>query len=199
MIEKTVNNPENKVPIKTLDVGKSDWFYDYVKYVYQKKIMNGVGNNCFAPNTSISRAMIVQILYNMQNGKAVYGSKSPSYADMKTNEWYSTAVKWAASNSIVSGYENGTFRPNNPITREQLVTILFRYGQYKKYNLYARESLRGFNDYNRISSYAVSAFEWAYAAGIVSGKTAYTLDPQGKATRAETAAIMMRFCKYYNI
>ena len=190
---------DNPTVMNFYDVGVNDWFYSYVNYVYQKKLMNGVGNNRFAPNTSISRAMIVQILYNMQGGNPSYGSRSPQYADMRTNEWYSQAVKWAASNNIVTGYENGTFRPNTAITREQLVTILYRYAQYKKYNVNARASLRGFFDYGKISSYAVSSFEWAYAAAIISGKTATTLDPQGMATRAETAAIMMRFCRYYNL
>ncbi len=172
------------------DVEQSDWFYSAVKYVSEKGIMVGTGAN-FEPNAATSRAMLVTILYRLE-GEPEVNSVNP-FSDVADNQWYTDAVIWASENNIVSGYGDGLFGPADNITREQFAAILYRYAQSKYYDTSATANLSGYTDAASISSWAVTAMKWANAESLIIGRTATTLDPTGNATRAEAAAILMRF------
>ena len=139
----------------------------------------------------MTRAMLVTVLYRLEGEPAVYGSNA--FSDVAEGLWYSDAVLWAARNGIVTGYTNGEFGVNDNITREQMAAILYRYAQYKGYDVTDRDDLSGYADAPAISAYAVEALSWANAEGLVNGRTADTLAPAGTATRAEVAAIFHRF------
>lgn len=171
------------------DVSKKDWFYDAVCYVYENKMMNGVAENIFAPNTAISRAMIVTILYRLENEPAVDGS---AFEDVPSGQWYTDAVAWAATNGIVNGVTETTFAPNSPITREQMAVILYRYAAWKGRDVSAQANLSGYSDATAISAYAVHAMAWANAEGLITGVTDTTLCPGDFVVRAQAAAILMR-------
>ena len=173
------------------DVSKKDWFYDAVCYVYENKMMNGVAENIFAPNAAISRAMIVTILYRLENEPAVVGS---AFEDVPSGQWYTDAVAWAATNGIVNGVTETTFAPNSPITREQMAVILYRYAAWKGRDVSAQANLSGYSDATAISAYAVHAMAWANAEGLITGVTDTTLCPGDFVVRAQAAAILMRLC-----
>ncbi len=174
------------------DVASGDWFADAVKYVVDKGMMNGTGTNTFAPKANTTRGMIVTVLYRLENEP---NTSAASFTDVAAGQYYNNAVAWANANGIVTGYGNSKFGPNDKITREQLAAILYRYAQYKKYDVSASASLSSYVDAQSVSSYATSAAEWACGAGVVTGKTGSKLDPKGSATRAEVAAMLMRFCE----
>ena len=138
--------------------------------------------------------MVVTVLYRLENEPS---TAAASFTDVASGAYYANAVAWANANGIVSGYGNGKFGPNDKVTREQLAAILYRYAQYKKYDVSVGEdtNIMDFDDVRQISSYAVPAIQWACGAGVMSGKSTYTLDPKGDATRAEVAAMLMRFCE----
>lgn len=183
-----------EVALPFTDVPKGSWFYDSVKYVYTKNIMTGKTATTFAPTENVSRAQFATILYRMAGSPAVtYKNKFPDVAD---GQFYSKAVIWAAENGIVTGHGDGTFKPGDPITREQMALMMFRYGNYKKYNTADRASFASFPDADKVSSYAVEAMQWAVAKQIITGKNG-KLEPAGKASRAECATIIMRFMKAY--
>lgn len=174
------------------DVASTAWYHDAVDYVSRKGIMSGVGNNTFSPETTLTRAQLCQILYNIEK-KPHTGSGS--FSDVSASAWYSSAVNWAAAQGIVNGTGNGLFSPDNPISREQMVTILYRYATYKSYNLSVLVSLSDYSDANLLSSWAQDAMQWAVSEGIISGTTATTIAPQGTTTRAQAATMLMRFCQ----
>lgn len=173
------------------DIASNAWYYDAVQFVYERGMMNGTDNGRFTPGGTTDRAMIVTILYRLEGEPNVSGS---SFSDVASSAYYADAVAWAAANDIVNGISTTRFAPNDPITREQMATILYRYAQYKGYDTsVGGTTLNGFNDASRISSYATTAMQWAVSEGLINGVTSTTIDPQGSAIRAQTATILMRF------
>jgi hypothetical protein len=173
------------------DVRKSDWFYNEVQYVYEHGLMEGTASGLFRPSVTTSRGMLVTILWRLEGQPTVSGTV---FADVASGQWYTDAIQWASANGIVDGYGNGKFGPNDPLTREQMATILYRYASYKGYDVAASASLSKYTDAGKVSSYAAAAMSWANAAGLITGMTDTTLAPQGSATRAQAATILMRFC-----
>ena len=174
------------------DVKSADWFYNDVKYVYEKGMMSGTAADVFAPNATTTRAMIVTILYRLEGSPAVTGTSA--FVDVPAGQWYTDAVNWAAANQIVKGTSATTFAPNDSITREQMAAILYRYAQYKGYDVTKKADLSGYSDNGQVSAYAKDALAWANAAKLINGVTNTTLAPQGNATRAQVSAILHRFC-----
>ena len=181
----------NGIPF--IDVPKDDWSYSAVKYAYENKMISGTNSYTFSPNDKVTRGMLVTMLHNMENRPYVSGTSK--FSDVQdTNEYYYIAVKWAAKNKIVSGYSNGKFGPNDPITREQLAVILNQYCNYKGKYKAVIANFSGFKDSNKISSYAKWGMNWAVGNKIINGSKGY-LNPQGTATRAEAAAMLSNYCK----
>ena len=174
------------------DVDENDWFYDEVVYVYENGLMNGVENNQFAPNTATNRAMLATILYRLAGQPDVSGDLP--FTDVAAGQWYTDAVLWAAQNGIVNGLGENTFAPMNTLTREQLVTMLYRYAEAEGYDVSAAADLSGYPDAGKVQPYAQEAMTWAVAEGIVEGMDG-NLNPAGHATRAQIATILMRFCE----
>lgn len=179
---------------KFSDVSISDWYYDDVGYVSENGLMNGTGSDLFSPQDTTTRAMIVTILWRLDGEKT--GGIS-TFSDVNESAYYYDAVAWASSNQIVSGYSENLFGSDDPIKREQLATIMYRYAKYKNYDCSKNTRLNGYADFEQISSYAVSAFEWANAEGIITGSSQDTMSPDGKALRCQVAAILRRFCEKY--
>ena len=187
-----VKATETPSETKFNDVSANDWFASAVDYVTGKGMMNGTADNTFSPKANTTRGMIVTVLYRLENQPS---TSAASFTDVASGAYYANAVAWANANGIVSGYGSGKFGPNDKVTREQLAAILYRYAQYKKYDVSGANSLDGYTDVQSVSSYAVPALQWANAAGVVTGKSGSKLDPKGYATRAEVAAMLMRFCE----
>ena len=179
------------------DIRLADWYYEAVSYVYFNGLMEGVTDTEFAPNAATSRAMVVQILYRMSGSPSVSGSAG--FTDVASGAWYATAVNWAADRGIVEGRTASTFDPNAAVTREELATMLYRYARFKGYNVSVGENtnILSYNDVNQVSDYAYSAMQWACGTGIIDGTSSGYLTPQGGATRAQLAAMLMRFCNEY--
>ena len=175
-----------------VDMAADAWYREAVQYVYDKGMMTGTGENVFSPDMTTSRGMIVTILYRLEGSPA--GSGATGFSDVADGQWYTDAVRWASERGIVNGYGNGTFGPNDPITREQMAAILFRYAQYKNCDVSGRMDLSGYTDEDQISRYAAGPMGWAVSEGLITGTTATTLEPTGSATRAQVATILMRFC-----
>ena len=187
-----VKATETPSETKFNDVSANDWFASAVDYVTGKGMMNGTADNTFSPKANTTRGMVVTVLYRLENQPS---TSAASFTDVASGAYYANAVAWANANGIVSGYGSGKFGPNDKVTREQLAAILYRYAQYKKYDVSGANSLDGYTDVQSVSSYAVPALQWANAAGVVTGKSGSKLDPKGYATRAEVAAMLMRFCE----
>ena len=196
--EEIKENPSTGFENPFTDVSENDWFFNDVKFVYQNGLMNGTSATTFSPEGTTSRGMIVTILWRMA-GSPDMEDKIWGYpfADVDATAYYGTAVYWARLNGIAGGYDDATFGPNDPITREQMAAILYRYAQYKGYDVSAKADLNKFTDADEISNYALEALQWANAEGLINGKGDGVLDPKGQATRAEAAAILMRFCENY--
>ena len=177
------------------DVQEGDWFYDAVEYAVDAGLFNGTSETTFDPNTPMTRAMFVTILYRLAGSPAVSGTNT--FGDVASGEWYTDAVLWASENGVVTGYDSTTFGTNDIMTREQLVTMLYRYAEGRGYDVGQSGNLQAFTDASSISSYALEALQWAYAADIIHGRTATTLVPQGSATRAECAKLMMDFMENF--
>lgn len=176
------------------DVAADAWYHDAVAYVYDNGMMNGVTENTFAPNATTTRGMIVTMLHRLE-GKPGVNYLLP-FGDVPEGLWYTEAVRWAASEGIVNGVSDTSYAPDNAITREQMAAILYRYAQYKGYDTsVGGMSLAEYTDADQISSYATTAMQWANENGLITGRTDTTLIPQGTATRAEVATILMRFCE----
>lgn len=172
------------------DVRESDWFYEDVAFAYENGLFAGTSDTTFSPNASMTRAMLVTVLYRLEGQPAVNGRSG--FSDVQYNGYYEDAVTWAADNGIVNGTSTTTFSPNANVTREQMAAILYRYAQYKKYNTAASSGLNGFTDHASVSGYAAASLEWAVAEKLVNG-SAGKLMPTGNATRAQVAAILHRF------
>lgn len=182
---------EETTELNFTDVKESDWFYKGVAYVVDKDIMSGVSENEFAPSGKLTRAMLVQMLYNMESRPACDAENA--FMDVPVGQWYTDAVIWANDAKIVSGMGEGLFAPNMEITREQMVAMLYNYAKYKGYDVTASADLSAFADTASVSAWAQPAMQWAVAEGYISGMGDSQLAPQGTATRAEIASVIMRF------
>lgn len=172
------------------DVREADWFYDDVVYAYENGLFSGTSDTTFSPNASMTRAMLVTVLYRLEGQPTVSGRSG--FSDVKLNSYYEDAVTWAADNGIVNGTGATTFSPNANVTREQMAAILYRYAQYKQYGTTASAGLNGFSDAAKVSTYAKAPLSWAFAEKLVNGSEGRLL-PTGNATRAQVAAILHRF------
>ena len=172
------------------DVREADWFYDDVVYAYENGLFSGTSDTTFSPNASMTRAMLVTVLYRLEGQPTVSGRSG--FSDVKLNSYYEDAVTWAADNGIVNGTGATTFSPNANVTREQMAAILYRYAQYKQYGTTASAGLNGFSDAAKVSAYAKAPLSWAVAEKLVNGSEGRLL-PTGNATRAQVAAILHRF------
>lgn len=182
------DEPECALPF--VDVHANDWFFDPVCYVYREGLMTGTSATTFAPDATTTRAMIVSILARQEN---VTSAEDAGFTDVAENDWFATAVNWAAREGIVAGFEDDSFRPNAAITREQLAAILCNYSAWKGEDTSARADLDEYTDAISISSWATDTMSWAVAEQLLAGVTENTLEPQGAATRAQVAAVLQRF------
>ena len=175
------------------DAGRGDWFYDSVVYVYENGLMDGVSDTLFDPDGTVTRAQLVTMLWRLDGEPSV--NYALPFTDVSGGEWYAEAVRWAAGEGIVNGVSETEFAPNAAVTREQLAAILHRYAQHKGYDVSIGEStnILSYSDFASISEYAISAMQWVCGEGIITGVTESTLEPRGTATRAQSAAILMRF------
>lgn len=186
-----IKEPET---ISFLDVKESDWFYEAVSYAVENGLMSGMSEDIFAPNTPLTREMLAVVLYNVEGQPE--NTEANAFTDVKADMWYTDAILWANANGIVAGYDNGAYGVGDFITREQFATILYRYAQFKGYDTtQGGMAVREFSDYENISDYARPAMAWAVNAGVMGGMDDGTLMPQGKATRAEAATMLMNFCE----
>ena len=174
------------------DVDKQSWYYPAVRYVCYHDIMTGTSANTFAPEGNFSRAQMAQILYALEGRPQV---DAAAYADVSPDAWYAAAISWAVKAGVLTGYGDGRIGPNDPITREQLAVMLYRYAEQKGLDTSVQTDLSSFADVDTISSYARQPLAWAYASGIVSGTDTAQLLPAGTATRAQSATMMMQFHK----
>lgn len=189
--DKEEDKDEETTELNFTDVKESDWFYKGVAYVVDKGIMSGVAENQFDPSGKLTRAMLVQMLYNMESRPACDAENA--FIDVPVGQWYTDAVIWANDAKIVSGMGDGLFAPNMEITREQMVVMLYNYAKYKGYDVTASADLSKFADNASVSTWAQPAMQWAVAEGYISGMGDNQLAPQGTATRAEIASVIMRF------
>lgn len=175
------------------DVKDTDWFYDSVQYVCENGLMNGTGDAVFSPDGTTTRGMIVTILYRMENSPAA--DSDVTFTDVSAGQYYADAVAWASENDIVNGYGSGQFGPDDPITREQMASVLYRYAQLKGYDIAAEGNISSFSDVENVSAYAVNPMRWAAGNRLISGIGDNMLAPGEMSTRAQTAAILTRFCE----
>ena len=171
------------------DVHRSDWYYNAAKFVYDTGLMMGTDVTHFSPNVNMTRGMLVTVLYRIEGEPYAYGS---SFNDVKSSDWYYSAVAWASREGIVNGYGGGSFGPNDPVTREQMMTILYRYFGFDDGSYIIQGSLLPFSDGYLVNDWAYAAMDWGVTLGLVNGVGGNRLSPQGKATRAQLATIMMR-------
>lgn len=174
------------------DVAYTSWYYDAVKFVYDKGIMDGVSYYRFAPDATITRGMVVTMLWRMAGEPY---EAAAGFTDVAAGRYYTTAVAWAAKNGIVEGMTSTTFAPDQAITREQLASILYRYAKWLGFSGYGSD-ISGYTDAGKVSSYAYDAMSWAVRSGVVTGTSARVLDPQGTASRAAAAQMFMNFYNY---
>ena len=179
------------------DVSEKDWFYGDVMFVYENGLMLGTSKTLFSPHGTATRGMMATILWRMEGRPAPKGKNS--FTDVEAGKWYADAITWTAENGIFAGYGKDKFGPDDPITREQLAAIFYRYADYKGYDLTVKGNLDKFKDADKITDYAKTAMQWAVGSGLVNGKSGNLLDPQGTATRAEIAAMLHRFIEKYEL
>ena len=179
------------------DVSEKDWFYGDVMFVCENGLMLGTSKTLFSPYGTATRGMMATILWRMEGSPAPKGKNG--FTDVEAEKWYTDAVTWTAENGIFAGYGKDKFGPDDPITREQLAAIFYRYADYKGYDLTAKGILDTFKDADKITDYAKTAMQWAVSSGLVKGKSGNLLDPQGTATRAEIAAMLHRFIEKYEL
>ena len=173
------------------DVSEKDWFYNDAMFVYKNGLMLGTSKTLLSPHGTVTRGMMATILWRMEGSLAPKGENS--FTDVEAGMWYTDAITWAAENGIFAGYSMDKFGPDDPITREQLTAIFYRYADYKGYKLTVTENLDKFEDADKITDYAKMVMQWAVGNGLIKGKSENLLDPQGTATRAEIAAMLHRF------
>ena len=191
----TPTTPANPVPDKTMpftDVKSNDWYYQSVQYAYDNGLFSGVSHDSFAPGDSMDRSMLVTVLHSL-DGKPAAGKGG--FTDVADGAWYANAVAWAAEHGIVSGVSDSAFAPNGAITREQLAVMLYRYAQYKGYDVSKTADLSGYADQGSISDWAAQAVQWACGSGLMTGRSANSLAPAGTLTRAEAATMLKAFCE----
>ena len=179
------------------DVSEKDWFYSDVMFVYENGLMLGTSKTLFSPHGTATRGMMATILWRMEGSPAPKGKNS--FTDVEAGKWYADAITWTAENGIFAGYGKDKFGPDDPITREQLAAIFYRYADYKGYDLTVKGNLDTFKDADKITDYAKTAMQWAVGSGLMKGKSGNLLDPQGTATRAEIAAMLHRFIEKYEL
>ena len=179
------------------DVSEKDWFYGDVMFVYENGLMLGTSKTLFSPHGTATRGMMATILWRMEGSPAPKGKNS--FTDVEAGKWYADAITWTAENGIFAGYGKDKFGPDDPITREQLAAIFYRYADYKGYDLTVKGNLDTFKDADKITDYAKTAMQWAVGSGLVKGKSGNLLDSQGTATRAEIAAMLHRFIEKYEL
>ncbi len=188
--------PEVKKDFPFTDVAADRWSRASIEFVYNRDLFNGTEATLFSPEMTMTRGMLVTVLYRLDGNPEVLGNSE--FTDVAEDAYYARAVKWASDHEIVLGVGDGLFAPNEIITREQLVTIMYRYAKYKGYNTNFTGILQDFSEDNRqISSYAETPFKWAVSRGIVTGVSPTSLAPQGSATREQVAAIVMRFVQKF--
>ena len=179
------------------DVSEKDWFYGDVMFVYENGLMLGTSKTLFSPHGTATRGMMATILWRMEGSPVPKGKNS--FTDVEDGKWYADAITWTAENGIFAGYGKDKFGPDDPITREQLAAIFYRYADYKGYDLAVKGNLDKFKDADKITDYAKTAMQWAVGSGLMKGKSGNLLDPQGTATRAEIAAMLHRFIEKYEL
>ena len=179
------------------DVSEKDWFYGDVMFVYENGLMLGTSKTLFSPHGTATRGMMATILWRMEGSPAPKGKNS--FTDVEAGKWYADAITWTAENGIFAGYGKDKFGPDDPITREQLAAIFYRYAGYKGYDLTVKGNLDKFKDADKVTDYAKMAMQWAVSSGLVKGKSGNLLDPQGTATRAEIATMLHRFIEKYEL
>ena len=179
------------------DISEKDWFYGDVMFVYENGLMLGTSKPLFSPHGTVMRGMMATILWRMEGSPVPKGKNS--FTDVEAGKWYADAITWTAENGIFAGYGKDKFGPDDPITREQLAAIFYRYADYKGYDLTVKGDLDKFKDADKITDYAKTAMQWAVGSGLVKGKSGNLLDPQGTATRAEIAAMLHRFIEKYKL
>ena len=179
------------------DVFEKDWFYGDVMFVYENGLMLGTSKTLFSPHGTATRSMMATILWRMEGSPAPKGKNS--FTDVEAGKWYADAITWTEENGIFAGYGKDKFGPDDPITREQLAAIFYRYADYKGYDLTVKGNPDTFKDADKITDYAKTAMQWAVGSGLVKGKSGNLLDPQGTATRAEIAAMLHRFIEKYEL
>ena len=179
------------------DISEKDWFYGDVMFVYENGLMLGTSKTLFSPHGTAMRGMMATILWRMEGSPVPKGKNS--FTDVEAGKWYADAITWTAENGIFAGYGKDKFCPDDPITREQLAAIFYRYADYKGYDLTVKGDLDKFKDADKITDYAKTAMQWAVGSGLVKGKSGNLLDPQGTATRAEIAAMLHRFIEKYKL
>ena len=179
------------------DVSEKDWFYGDVMFVYENGLMLGTSKTLFSPHGTATCGMMATILWRMEGSPAPKGKNS--FTDVEAGKWYADAITWTAENGIFAGYGKDKFGPDDPITREQLAAIFYRYADYKGYDLTVKGNLDKFKDADKITDYAKTAMQWAVGSGLVKGKSGNLLDSQGTATRAEIAAMLHRFIEKYEL
>ncbi len=178
----------NKLPFT--DVAKGAWYYDAIKAMYDKGLMNGESETKFMPNNKLSRAMLVTILYRMQNEPNV--STNALFNDVANGQWYTKAVAWASANNVVNGVGEGKFAPNDSVTRQEMAAMLYRYAKATGMDTTATASLNGFKDSAKVANWATDAMKWAVGSGLMKGNDDNTINPMGTATRAEVATVIIR-------
>ena len=188
-----VESQAEEEPFPFIDVDEDDWYYDAIKYVFENDLMSGTSDITFEPMINTSRAMIATILWRLEGSPEV--NYILTYEDVALNTWYTEAVRWATSEQIMRGYSDTEFGPDDPVTRQELATILFRYADYKGYDTTARADLSRYEDVNEVAEWALEAMQWVNAEGLITGTTATMLSPTSNASRAEVAVILMRFCE----
>lgn len=191
----TPTMPANPVPDKAMsftDVKSNDWYYSSVRYAYDNGLFSGVSHDSFGPGDSMDRSMLATVLYSL-DGKPAAGKSG--FADVADGAWYADAVAWAAEHGIVSGVGGGAFTPGGTITREQLAVMLYRYAQYKGYDVSKTADLSGYADQDKLSDWAARAVQWACGSGLMNGRSAAQLAPEGTLTRAEAATMLKAFCE----
>ena len=191
-----IGEPE---PLPFTDVAEDAWYYDAVRYVYEKELMSGTSETDFRPDLTTSRGMIVTMLYRLVGSPDIEEENwGYAYADVDAESWYGTAVYWARLNGVVTGYSDEKFGPEDPVSREQLTSMLYRFAEKQGYDVSERADLSGYTDRDEISPYAREAMKWACAEGIINGVGKDRVSPQGQAVRAQAATMFMRFSENLN-
>ncbi len=188
----TINDEPVSGTLPFVDVAPDAWYYSAVEYAYENGLMNGVAADRFAPQTTLTRAMMAAVLYNLEGGSA---GSAAGFSDVDAESWYADAVNWAAENGIVNGFEDGTFRPDDNLTREQMAAFLYNYAEYKGSDLTASDDLAAFTDAGEVGTWAMDVVKWAVGSDLLHGTSDTTLAPKGTATRAEVATVLMNFCE----